>query len=59
MQDAASSYIEKLSGNALYIDDDAETHQYQLGFDRLVAESLDQVKSRDLIARTMRETWSA
>ena len=52
-------YIEELSGNALYIDDDAETHQYQLGFDALVAESLDPVKSRDLIAKTMREAWSA
>jgi len=51
-------YIEELSGNALYIDDDSETHQYQLGFGRLVAESLDPAKSRDLIARTTRETWA-
>jgi len=51
-------YIEELSGNALYIDDDSETYQYQLGFGRLVAESLDQGKSRDLIAKTIRGTWS-
>ena len=51
-------YIEELSGNALYIDDDSETHQYQLGFGRLVAESLDPATSRDLIARTTRETWA-
>ena len=51
-------YIEELSGHALYIDDDAETHQYQLGFDRLVAGSLDPAMSRELIARTMRELWS-
>jgi len=51
-------YIEELSGNALYIDDDSETHQYQLGFARLVAESLDQAMTRDLIRKTIRGTWS-
>jgi transcriptional regulator with XRE-family HTH domain len=51
-------YIEELSGNALYIDDDSETHQYQLGFGCLVAESLDEAKSRDLIVKTIRDAWS-
>jgi len=51
-------YVEQLSGNALYVDDAAETHQYELGFGRLVGESLDQDASRDLIARVMRARWS-
>jgi len=51
-------YIEELSGTALYIADASETHQYQLGFARLVAESLDQAMTRDLIRKTIRGTWS-
>jgi transcriptional regulator with XRE-family HTH domain len=51
-------FIEELTGNALYIDDDRETQRYQLGFGQLVAESLEPAKSRDLIARTMRDRWS-
>jgi transcriptional regulator with XRE-family HTH domain len=51
-------YLEQLTGNQLYVDDAAETHQYELGFGRLVGESLDQDASRDLIARVMRDHWS-
>jgi transcriptional regulator with XRE-family HTH domain len=51
-------YLEQLSGSALYIDDDAETHQYELGLGRLVAESLEPDESRDLIARVRCESWS-
>jgi transcriptional regulator with XRE-family HTH domain len=51
-------YIEQLSGSALYVDDDAETHQYRLGFGHLVAESLDPAASADLIASVMRAAWN-
>ena len=52
-------YLELLSGSQLYIDDDAETHKYELGFGRLVAESLDPEASRDLIASVISEHWSS
>ena len=51
-------YLEQLGGSALYIDDDAETHQYELGFGRLVAESLEPDQSSELIARVRCERWS-
>jgi transcriptional regulator with XRE-family HTH domain len=51
-------YLEQLSGSGLYIDDDAETHQYELGFGRLIAESLEPDQSRDLIARVRCDRWS-
>ncbi len=51
-------YVEQLSGNALYIDEAAETHQYELGFGRLVAEALDEETSRDLITEAMRDRWA-
>jgi transcriptional regulator with XRE-family HTH domain len=52
-------YLEQLSGSQLYVDDDTETHQYELGFGHLVADSLEPADSCELIARVMRETWSA
>jgi transcriptional regulator with XRE-family HTH domain len=51
-------YLEQLGGSALYIDDDAETHQYELGIGRLVAESLEPEQSGELIARVRRDRWS-
>jgi hypothetical protein len=51
-------YLEQLGGSALYIDEDAETHQYELGFGRLVAESLEPEQSSELIARVRCEMWS-
>ncbi len=55
---ASIVYVEALSGNALYTDEAAETHQYELGFGRLVAASLDEEASRDLIADVMRNHWA-
>ncbi len=51
-------YIEQLSGSALYVDNDSETHQYQLGFGHLIAESLDPVASVARITEVMTATWS-
>jgi len=51
-------YLEQLSGSQLYVDDDAETHQYELGFGHLVESSLAEDESRDLIERVMSERWS-
>jgi transcriptional regulator with XRE-family HTH domain len=52
-------YLEQLTGGAIYLDDDSETHQYELGFRHLVAESLRPAESRDLIAQVMRDRWSS
>jgi transcriptional regulator with XRE-family HTH domain len=51
-------YVEQLAGSSVYFDDDAETHPYRLGFERLVAESLDPASSRDRIAQVRQERWS-
>ena len=51
-------YLEQLTGGAIYVDDDSETHQYGLGFGHLINESLGPAESRDLIASVMRDTWS-
>jgi transcriptional regulator with XRE-family HTH domain len=51
-------YIEQLSRNALYIEQEAETFQYSQAFARLTAASLNPPQSRDLIARIAREAWS-
>ncbi len=51
-------YVEQLIGNALYIDEAAETHQYELGFGHLVAASLDEDASRELIAEVMQDRWA-
>jgi transcriptional regulator with XRE-family HTH domain len=51
-------YIEQLTRSALYVEDEADTREYSLAFDRLVAEALDPAKSRKLITKTMRERWS-
>jgi transcriptional regulator with XRE-family HTH domain len=51
-------YLEQLGGGAIYVDDDSETHQYELGFGHLVAESLGPAEARHLIAQVMRDRWS-
>jgi len=51
-------YIEQLTRSAIYVEDEADTHQYSVAFDRLTAEALDPSKSRKLITRTIRERWS-
>jgi transcriptional regulator with XRE-family HTH domain len=51
-------YLEQLSRAALYIEEEAETFQYQQAFERLAAAALDPARSRDLIARAAREAWA-
>jgi Domain of unknown function (DUF5753) len=51
-------HVEQLGrSGALYIEDDAETHEYRMAFRRLLAESLDEVRSRELIETIRREMW--
>ena len=51
-------YIEQLTRSAIYVEEEADTREYSLAFDRLIAEALDPAKSRKLITKTMRERWS-
>lgn len=51
-------YIEQLTRNELYADDEAEVHQYRLAFQQLLSESLDPDVSRDLICRVATEMWA-
>ncbi len=51
-------HVEQLGKTALYMEDDASTHLYWLAFGRLVAEALDEERSRRLIESIMRATWS-
>jgi transcriptional regulator with XRE-family HTH domain len=50
-------YVEELS-RSNYVEDENETYQYQLAFDRLQAEALNPDESRTLIARVARERWA-
>lgn len=49
--------IENLASNH-YIEDEDETYQYRLAFERLLAESLDQRDTRELIEKHVRELWT-
>jgi transcriptional regulator with XRE-family HTH domain len=51
-------YIEQLTRSAIYVEDEADTHEYSVAFDRLTTEALDPAKSRKLINKTVRERWS-
>lgn len=51
-------YVDQFAVGGLYIEDEAQTYRYRLAFQRLVAESLDQARSRDLIESVRRELWS-
>ena len=51
-------YIEQYAKSALYVEDESETYQYRLAFDRLVAASLSEAESAALIERTRREVLS-
>jgi transcriptional regulator with XRE-family HTH domain len=51
-------YIEQLTRSAIYVEDEADTHEYSLAFGRLTAAALDPGKSRKLITKIMRERWS-
>jgi transcriptional regulator with XRE-family HTH domain len=50
-------YIEHLSRSS-YVEEEDEAYQYQLAFDRLTAEALDEAASAELIRRTAAERWS-
>ena len=50
-------YVEELS-RSNYVEDENETYQYQLAFDRLQAEALSPDESRELIARIASERWA-
>lgn len=49
--------IEELASNH-YIEDEDETYLYRLAFERLLAESLDQRNSQELIEKYMHELWA-
>jgi transcriptional regulator with XRE-family HTH domain len=49
-------YIEQLTSNNV-VDDEAETHQYRLAFERMSAAALSSDESRALIASTAAERW--
>jgi transcriptional regulator with XRE-family HTH domain len=49
--------IEELASNH-YIEDEDETYLYRLAFERLLAESLDQRHSQELIEKYMHELWA-
>jgi hypothetical protein len=49
--------IENLASNH-YIEDEDETYQYRLAFERLLAESLGQRDTRELIEKHMHELWA-
>jgi transcriptional regulator with XRE-family HTH domain len=51
-------YVEQLTRNEVYADEEAEAHLYRLAFDQLIAEALDPEQSRDLIGRVAGEVWS-
>jgi transcriptional regulator with XRE-family HTH domain len=51
-------YVEQYGNTGLYVEDEAQTREYRLGFDRLLRESLDQERSRELIERIRRDRWS-
>jgi transcriptional regulator with XRE-family HTH domain len=51
-------YIEQLTRSAIYVEDEADTHQYSVAFDRLTTGALDPSKTRKLITRTIRQHWS-
>jgi Domain of unknown function (DUF5753) len=49
-------YVEQLIRSS-YVEEEAETYQYHLAYDRLTADALDPASSADLIARIAREQW--
>jgi transcriptional regulator with XRE-family HTH domain len=51
-------YIEQLTRNEVYVDEETEAFAYRRAFDQLVADSLDEEQSRELIARVADEVWS-
>jgi transcriptional regulator with XRE-family HTH domain len=50
-------YVEQLSRSS-YVEEEAETYQYHLAYERLTAEALGPAESADVIARIASELWS-
>jgi hypothetical protein len=50
-------YMENLTHSS-FVEDEHETYEYRLAFQRLTAEALDQDASRDLVLRVARDVWS-
>jgi transcriptional regulator with XRE-family HTH domain len=50
-------YIEHLTGNA-FVEEEAETYEYRVAFERLTNEALDEDASRKLINKVAREIWT-
>jgi hypothetical protein len=51
-------YVEQLTRNEVYVDEETEASACRRAFDQLVADSLDPEQSRELIARVADEAWS-
>jgi transcriptional regulator with XRE-family HTH domain len=50
-------YMEHLTRNT-FVEEEAETYEYRLAFDRLMTEALDEEASRTLIASVAEDMWS-
>ena len=50
-------YMEHLTGNS-FVEEEAETYEYRLAFERLTEEALDDDASRKLINKVAREIWT-
>lgn len=50
-------YVEQLSRSS-FVEEEPETYRYRLAFERLSAEALDPIASRQMIAEIARDTWS-
>ena len=51
-------YVEQLTRNEVFVDEEAEVYEYRLAFDQLAAEALEPEPSRQLIAAAIRDAWS-
>jgi transcriptional regulator with XRE-family HTH domain len=51
-------YVEQMTRNEVFVDEEAEVYEYRLAFDQLAAEALEPGPSRELIAAAVRDTWS-
>jgi hypothetical protein len=50
-------YMEHLTGNS-FVEEEVETYEYRLAFERLTTEALDEDASRKLIMRIAVDMWS-
>jgi transcriptional regulator with XRE-family HTH domain len=50
-------YMEHLTGNS-FVEAEAETYEYKLAFDRLMAKALDEDASRKLLMKIAKDIWS-